>query len=264
MKELMTVFAACAIAGAAVAVDSNIVGYQMHNLKAGPNLMGVAWEAVDVAGQPIGLADIMDISQLTSINEDGDVYGDYVNVWNIGSGWDANVYYYVDQPSWNEPGLNYEKTWMDGDFQPCNPTLDAGQAFWLFLKANISDFPFKGQVAENGSLATLTTGPNLIANPIPRDINLSNASVVAVEGATSVNEDGDIFGDYVNVWNIGSGWEASVYYYVDQPSWNEPGLNYEKTWMDGDFTPGVASIPAGSAFWYFAKDAGVEVTFKAL
>ena len=262
MKELMTVFAACAIAGAAVAVDSNIVGYQMHNLKAGPNLMGVAWEAVDVAGQPIGLSDMMDTTLLTSYDEDAIVEGDSIQTWSIGSGW-GPVYFYVNQPSWNYGAVDYTDTWMDGGFTPCNPTLDAGQAFWLFLKNDISDFPFKGQVAENGAVATLTVGPNLIANPLPRAIDLADPSVVTASGQTSYDEDAIVEGDSIQTWSIGSGW-GPVYFYVNQPSWNYGAVDYTDTWMDGGFSPCSAMIPTGSGFWYFAKNVGVEITFKGL
>ena len=243
-------------------MDSNIVGYQMHDLKAGPNLMGVAWEGVLAADGKIALSDMMDITQLTSYDETGEIEGDYVQTWDVGSGWGA-VYYYVDQPSWNYGAVDYSSTWMDVGFAPCNPTLDAGQAFWLFLKNDINNFSFSGQVAENGAVTTLVAGPNLIANPIPRAVNLADSSVVTVVGATSYDETGEIEGDYVQAWDVGLGW-GSVYYYVNQPSWNYGAVDYTDTWMDVGFAPGSAIVPTGSAFWYFAKNADVEITFKSL
>ena len=245
-----------------MAVDSNIVGYQLHDLKAGANLMGVAWEGVTAVDGKIALSDMMDTTKLTSVNADGDVYGDYVQVWEIGSGW-GNAYYYIDQPSWNYDDVDYSSTWMDGNFQPCNPEIAAGQAFWLFLKTDVNNFPFKGQVAENGVITVLSSGPNLIANPLPRTINLADHAAVTIIGATSVNVDGDVYGDSIQTWELGSGW-GNAFYFVNQPSWNYDAVDYTNTWMDGEFMPGVALVSAGSGFWYFAENSGVEITFKGL
>ena len=259
MKELVTVFAACAIAGAALAVDSNIVGYQMHNLKAGPNLMGVAWEGIGDSGEQIGLADIMDITQLTSYDVSEYVEGDYAQAWDINIGNWGPVYFYIDEPSW---GSSYENTWMTDGYAPINPKLDAGQAFWLFLKDDINNFPFKGQVAESGAIITLENGPNLIANPLPRSVNLVDEALVLFGGQkTSYDVSEYAEGDSVQTWDYSIGNWGPIYLYIDEPTW---GTSYENTWMTDGYVPGSAVVSAGSGFWYFAKKAGVEVTFKGL
>ena len=229
----------------------------MHNLKAGANLMGVAWEGVLTADGKIALSDMMpDTAKLTSY---GMEEGDYVMTWDIGLGWDA-TYFYINDPSWNYDDVDYTDTWMTAGMIPCSPMLEAGQAFWLFLKEDINDFAFKGQVAENGAITTLAEGMNLIANPLPRIINFADSSVVTVTGATSYDA---VEGDSIMTWDIGSGWGA-VYYYINQPSWNYDDVDYTDTWMTAGMMPGAAVIPVGSGFWYFATNAGTEIMFKGL
>jgi hypothetical protein len=254
MKKLVTVFAACAIAGMAMALDSNIVGYQMHNVKAGLNLMGVAWEGVMATDGKIALEDLMDSSLLTPfvIFSDDPVDGDYVDTWIVGDSWGAR-YFYMDDPILG-------KGWMDSvTLTPVVGGLDAGQAFWLFLNNDISDFPFKGQVAEGGTIHTLAAGLNLIANPIPRDIVLMDTKVIEFDGITPfvIFSDDPVDGDFIDTWTIGGSWGAR-YFYMDDPILG-------KGWMDSvTLDPVTDKLLCGSGFWFFATETGVEVTFKGL
>jgi len=234
----------------------------MHNLKAGPNLMGVAWEDVMTLDGKIDLKEMMDTTRLTSydlLGSDGE--GDSILTWDVGSGW-GDVYFYLDAEEVFEDAA-YADTWADDGLSPVSVRLEPGQAFWLILKNDISDFPFKGQVAENGTIHTLAEGPNLIANPLPRAIDFTDKTVVTTSGATPydlLGSDGE--GDSILTWNIGSGW-GDVYFYIDAEAVFEDAA-YADTWADDGLNPANAVIPVGSGLWYIAKNAGVKVTFKGL
>lgn len=152
---------------------------------------------------------------------------------------------------------------MNGNFEPCNPAVDAGSAFWLYANNDIADLKFRGQVAKSASSYTLTAGKmNLCANPTPSVLNLIDGNQVVLTGKTSYSADGNTPGDYIDTWDLATGTWGARYYYVDQATaWQDPV--YADTWMDINFVP-VAStaIPEGTGFWYFAN-AAVTLTFPA-
>ena len=247
------------------------MGYQQFNLAApGPHLLAVSWTAPTDTDGKADLNKIMDTSKLTSVDATGDVMGDYINTWEVGSGW-SKTYYYINQPAFNYEDeetkqlVDYTDTWMDADWVPgCK--LDPGQAFWFYPKASIVGFTFSGQVAQAAPTFTLTSGPNLIANPVSAVLDLADESQVVITGKTSVDSTGDVMGDYINTWVVGSGW-STTYYYINQPSFNyvddetKQLVDYTDTWMDADWVPGGTAISAGAGFWYYAKSAGVQFQF---
>ena len=240
----------------ALAADSNIVGYQMHSLKAGASIMGVPWEGVQTPDGKIGLSEMIDTSKLTPFDVDNAEAGDSVQIWDAGSGWSV-PYNYVDA---GDIDASYADTWMDGDQVPHNLRLDPGQALCLFLKNTTPVLSFAGQVPEGGTQIVLAQGYNLLASSLPRTISLGNKSVVTISGQTPFDVDNAEAGDSVQVWDIGSGW-GLPFNYVDA---GDIDPSYADAWMDGDQVVVDVIAPIGSGFLYFAKKAGVTVTFKGL
>ena len=238
----------------------NLVGYQTIKLRDDSNLLGVNWESVGKDGKA-KLVDILDCSKLTSINEDfDDLSGDYIMAWDLEKGgWDSVTYQYCNLPVYGE---EYENVWLGDEYAITDLAFNCGDAFWLFCKNAIDSISFAGQVA-NGSVggATLQLGANLLSNTRPAALDLTDASVVEITGATSINEDfDDLSGDYVMAWDSVKGnWNSVTFQYCDLPVY---GKEYEKVWLGDEYAIGPTEIPSGTGFWYFAKKAGVTITFK--
>ena len=267
MKKLM-IAAAAAVCGSVFALESaNIVGYNSVKVKGGKmNLLTVSFETVGNEAGKATLKDVMSRDGLVSYSEDGETAGDYIDTWDMENGNWGKTYYYVNQPSWNEGEIDYTDTWMDADFVPGNPEMVSGSSFWLFHNGeDIDALTFAGQVAAGSKAYTLTGGKmNLCGNPLPVVLNLADKNQVSVANATSYSEDGETAGDYVDTWDLTIGNWGKTYYYVNQPSWNEGGVDYTDTWMDADFVPSATDIQVGSGFWYYAVGNGTTLTFTAL
>ena len=254
-----------------------MVGYNKVFVKGNKmNLLTISWESV---GKDKGyLGDVMDKSQLVSFKDDYVTPGDYINTWNMAEGDWGQVYYYVDQPSWDyqdeQTGewVRYSDTWMDPDFVPVNPEMMSGSSFWLFHEGeDIEALSFAGQVSLSGTSYTLKGGKmNLCGNPYASLLNLADKNQVKITGMTSFHDDYVTPGDYINTWDLTTADWGQVYYYVNQPTWDyqdeQTGewVRYSDTWMDPDFVPTSTAIQAGAGFWYYAVENGVTFAFEQL
>ena len=261
MKKLMITAAAalCATVSVNAIESANTVGYSTASVVGGKmNLLCVSWETIGNAQGKATLNDVMDTSALTSYDADA---GDYIDTWDMENGNWGPTYYYVDKGTDPDWGPEYADTWMNGAFEPCNPAVDPGSAFWLYANNNIAEFKFHGQVCAAGTAYTLTAGKmNLCANPYPAVLNLNDKSQVVITGATSYDADE---GDYIDTWDLTTGNWGATYYYVDKGTDPDWGPEYADTWMNGAFEPvSTTAIPAGSGFWYNAK-APVTLTFTS-
>lgn len=236
------------------------------------NLLTVSWEKVGT--EKVYLDDVMGKKGLVSVDETGDVMGDYINTWNYEVGSWGETYYYINQPSWNfEEGgklIDYTDTWMGANSgYPENPEMTAGSSFWLYhIGDDIEALPFAGQVTAGAPTYTLMAGQmNLCGNPFASELDLRNKSQVKITGATSVDEEGNVMGDYINTWDLTVGSWGETYYYINQPSWNfEEGgklIDYTDTWMGANSGyPENTAIQPGAGFWYYAKENNVTLAFE--
>ena len=134
----MTVFAACAIAGAAVAVDSNIVGDVTKTTDANKmDILGVPFQ--NVGDTVINIQDVTPVSGI-------DLFGrDFLRVWNPATATYVTASYFGD--TYDVTDINYEHDlgpgWADGDTQVrLDFTIDAGQGFWLQTRSDaVVSFP---------------------------------------------------------------------------------------------------------------------------
>ena len=197
----MTVFAACAIAGAAVAVDSNIVGYTTKGVAASQKTISGA-QFVEVGEAGLELSSI----KLENVDMDGGVV---IQWWN-GSGY--------DRAAW------VEKNWGDGvpwwgdesDWEvEITHTFAPGEGFWVQMPGGVSGATVtqSGEVAVD-NVATFdfdlaASTKYLMINPLPTELNLSDITIV----------NADMDGGVVIQW-----WNGSSY---DRAAW------VEKNWGDG-------------------------------
>ena len=258
MKKLMIVASAalCGTVGFGEIVSANTVGYNTVDLVAGPNLLSLSWENVGTGSGVASLNDVMDTSKLSSCDEEANG-GDEINTWNVAAGdWGA-VYRYANLPDIDP---SYADTWINGDGMPVNPVVPTGSAFWLFAEKPVEGFCIKGQVANTeSSVITLVKGPNLIANPLPSDLNLNDKNQVVCANLVSCDEEAN-GGDEINTWNANTGDWGAVYRYANLP---DIDAAYADTWIDGEGMPvATTAIPAGTGFWFFASGDGTTLTFK--
>ena len=143
MKKLM-IAAAAAVCGSVFALESaNIVGYNSVKVKGGKmNLLTVSFETVGNEAGKATLKDVMSRDGLVSYSEDGETAGDYIDTWDMENGNWGKTYYYVNQPSWNEGGVDYTDTWMDADFVPSATDIQVGSGFWDYAVGNGTTLTF--------------------------------------------------------------------------------------------------------------------------
>ena len=122
----------------------NLVGYNNVLLKGNKmNLLCVSWETIGNNNHKATLNEVMDTSKLTSYSEDGETPGDYINAWDMEAGNWGKIYYYVNQPSWNEGEYDWTDTWCDGETMPVDSTtIPAGSGFWYYACGEGTTFTF--------------------------------------------------------------------------------------------------------------------------
>ena len=66
----------------------------------------------------------------------GDEAGDYINTWNLADANWGNVYYHINDPTWNYDNVDYTDTWMTDGYVPCATEIAAGSGFWYYAVAD--------------------------------------------------------------------------------------------------------------------------------
>jgi len=205
----MTVFAACAIAGAAVAVDSNIVGYTTKGLTANQKAISGA-QFVEVGEAGLELSSI----KLENVPAEGTAT---IQWWN-GSGY--------EQAAWVE--MNWDSGipwWGDGnDWEvEITHTFAPGEGFWIVTPSGVSGAKVtqSGEVALSESVSydfdLAANKKFMFINPLPTDLILADITLanVPAEGTATIQ------------WWNGSGY--------DQAAWVE--MNWDSGipwWGDGN------------------------------
>jgi hypothetical protein len=221
------IFAPCA--GAEAVYSENVVGYTKINATQGLNILG--GQFITVGGGNLN------IQKITSEDLTG---GDTAQFWN-GTSYTTVFYYGVN----NEGGVydTDEETclgpgWGDINQIVVNRAINAGEGFWIQAGA-ASTVTISGEITSSAQVS-LSSGLNLVANPVPAAINVSEISAVGLEG-----------GDTAQFWN-GSSYTTVFYYGLN----NEGGVydTDEETCLGpgwGDINQIVVSMPivVGQGFW---------------
>ena len=135
--------------------------------------------------------------------------------------------------------------------------LQCGEGFWV-KAANSGTITLLGEVVATNITLRLSTGYNIVANPYPCDLKITNFG--RLDDSFAGYDDNYDFTTTMEVWN-GSGysfygWAGTSGTDVD----DDDSLDY--TWTDLVAEPVDGSIPAGSSVWIKAAHAGT-ITFAA-
>ena len=246
----MTVFAACAIAGAAMAVDSNIVGYVTKTTAANKmDILGVPFQ--NVGDTTLNVQDILPQSGFV----DG---ADVLRVWNPITTKYVAVSYYSD--TYDSADTNYDTDlgpgWADTDQFRVDFTLSPGQGFWLTTRNNAS-VSIAGEVlaATDNKVSTTANKMDIICNTFPVDASVQDITPVSgfVDGA-----------DVLRVWNPITAKYVAASYYGD--TYDSADINYDTDlgpgWADTDQFRLDFPILAGQGFWLTTRNNAV-VSFLA-
>ena len=195
MKELVTVFAACAIAGMAAAVDSNVVGYTTKPLTANQKVISGA-QFVEVGEEGLELSSI----KLENVIADG---GASIQWWN-GSKYESAAWldiYFSGLDGWGD----------ENTAEAVNHMFAAGEGFWIVMPGGVSGATVTqaGEVTLSNSLSynfgLEANKKCMVINPLPTLLGLSDIKLV------NVVADG---GASIQWWN-GSKYESAAWLDID-------------------------------------------------
>ena len=253
MKKLM--FAAAVMAaGAAMAVESSIVGYTTQAVGANKYAMiGVQFEGISNSDGEIAINDFITGDFAATDYDDQDEFLDTateIQVWE-GSGY--THYYYL-----NAHG-DYATGWCDdwGDYT--EDTLLPGTAVWFWAKTGACNVTTPGQVfSEDDTEITCKEAKyTMVANFMPVELDLNNSDQVTFDGLIGTDyDDMDEFLETASEIQLWEGSGYTHYYYLNAHS------DYATGWCDdwGDYL--TDTIPVGRGFWAWAKTGTYKFCFK--
>jgi hypothetical protein len=255
MKNLVTAFAACMIAGlvSADGVESqNVVGYTTVDIAANTfSMVGVQFEAVGGGSNTIQNL-FAEPSEGAFKGGAGVADSDYLQVWNT-SGYYVQ-YYFGD---WSGAyGTQYDNKWYkDGnDAEPTTDKLAPGAAVWFSRTGVATSATMSGQVVTSATNTVVLAANTytMFSNPYPIALSLADKTAggtvdwinSGLKGGSGVAD-----ADYIQIWNT-AGYYVQ-YYFGD---WSGAyGAAYDKQWYkDGDdASPTTDSIAVGGAAWIY-------------
>jgi len=216
--------------------SQNIVGYvSTVNLAANYFTM-VAPPFSAVGGTAIPVASLFsDNSSFIASDTEGGA--DTLKVWN-GTGYDT---YFFSSDADNK--------WASGDdsFSETTATLPAGSAFWFFRRgAALTGMTVAGQVlTTNVTVAVAGNYFTMVGNPFAAPLPIKS---LTAPGLIASDTEGGA--DTLKVWN-GTGYDTYFY-----------SSDADNKWASGDdsFSETTATLPAGSAFWFFRRGVATSLT----
>ena len=236
MKKLVTVFAACAIAGLAMAVDSNIVGYITKTTDANKmDILGMSFQ--EIGGADLNVQDIL--------LEGADPYGgtDILRVWNPQTAKYTYAIYFNDTYADYDYDPDLGPGWADADQIRFDFTIPAGQGFWLTTSGNASA-TIAGEVLAktDNKVSTDANKMDILSNTFPVDANVQDVKFVS--GA-------DPYGgtDILRVWNPQTAKYTYAIYFHDTYADYDYDPDLGAGWADADQIRLDFSILAGQGFW---------------
>jgi len=139
MKKLVTVFAACAIAGLAMAqTDSNIVGYKTVTLNQNYTILGFNFE--DCGGGPLSLQEVIPYAEGMTANSAGGT-ADNIQIQNASGGYDT--YFMCNGFLGKTASLICSNKWVSsvsGSTTPASASILFGKGAWYLSRATEPDF----------------------------------------------------------------------------------------------------------------------------
>jgi hypothetical protein len=255
MKKLIALaaLAACLPTFAGTVESSNTVGYTKVNLDAGYNMIGVQF--VDIGGTAKALATVATLdSSMAGCDDEGN-YATKMLVFRNGDylpdfGWSgtAGTEYFDGEVPDNE--------WLNLDLEETDDSLDRGDAFWV-KAGSAGTITLVGQVPTGTITIPLSAGYNMVANPYPKAVKVSEFGQLAASMA-GCDDEGNfatkmlVFknGDYLPDFGW-SGTAGTDYFDGEVP---------DNKWVNLDLEETNDTVDAGHAVWIKAGSAG-SITF---
>ena len=165
MKELVTVFAACAIAGAVVAADSNVVGYNTLPPDGPWSMLGISF--TECAGGALKLDKL----------EGAFTSGDQIQVpFTMSDGFtpDFVTYQYLTEAD----DLVDADGWYDGGWSYIGDTveLSQGEGVWYYSASGIKGVTVAGEVSKNVFSKTFVEPFTMTSSGFPVKFNPNAAN----------------------------------------------------------------------------------------
>ena len=251
MKKLMFAAAVRAV-GAAMAIESQIVGYQNFDIKAGKwYLIGAQFQTL--SGTAIDLQDFIKSENLTPGETEYDENAPTIKKYD-GSGYVTYVY-----SSGNDMGDEFDPpAWLDNGGDPAaNININVGESVWFMAKSDAS-ISVAGQVVSAGAKdVTLVANKwNLLANPYPEAFELNGDKFDCSNLVPGGNEY-DTSAPTLKVYD-GSGYVTYVY-----ASENDMGDEFDPPqWLDNGGDPTEVSVASGAGIWLMYKNSAESLTVK--
>ena len=236
------------------------MGYTTQDFAAGQwYLVGVQFEEVGSDAGTVAFDDLITMSGVTaSAYDDQESAGAEIQYFD-GVGYD-HFYYISDAYDAQDNDVGHDCWALDG-YETTANKKSLGEGFWFKVPATAisgtASMKVKGQVASDVS-KTVSFAANtwkIVSNPFPVALGLQN---VTTTGVTAVAyDDQESAGAEIQYFD-GVGYDH-FYYISDAYDAEDNDVGHDCWAKDGYITTGT-QIPAGSAFWFKAKQSG-SMTF---
>ena len=252
---------AAAVAAGAMAVESaNTVGTQSQAIVGDQwYLVGIQFEEVGSDAGTIAFDDLLTMNGVTAAAyDDQETDAAQIQYFN-GVGYDF-LYYISDAYDATDKDVGHDCWAIDG-YETTANKKNLGEGFWLKVPAvaipATATMNIKGQVVTNPTKTVDFTANTwkIISNPFPVALGLQNVTTTGVTAAAYDDQEKDAA--QIQYFN-GVGYD--FYYYIsDAYDATDNDVGHDCWAIDGYITTGT-QIPAGSAFWFKAKQSG-SMTF---
>ena len=258
-KKIYALAALAAVAlpaWAAEVYSSNIVGYQKVALQPGYNLVGVQF--TKVGGEALDLSDAFILDESYAGYDEDYEFSSTLRVWNTDAqtyvtyGWAGTSGTDVD----NDASL--DNTWTDLEAYAVEDSLPKAQGIWIRAE-KAGTALVSGEVMTNSLVVALEPGFNLVANPYPRAVKVTNFGKLDA-GYAGYDEDYN-FKTTLRKWSttaqtyVNYGWAGTSGSEIDDDA------SLDNTWTDLEAYATDDEIQPGEGVWIRAEKAG-SITFS--
>ena len=236
-------------------VSSNIVGYQKVNLRAGFNL--VASQFLLVGGETKDIQDYVEADNtMPGLDENGS-FQTTMRVWT-GTGYSTYGWLNATDGTANEVPEWNSKWVLEDSSDLADVDMNVGDGYWVIC-SEAATATFAGEVpsTDGNPSVSVSQGFNLIANPLPADINIQNIQPSA--SLLGLDENGS-FQTTMRVWT-GTGYSTYGWLDADDGTANEvPEWNSKWVLEDSSDLANV-TVGIGEGFWLISPSASGSVSF---
>ena len=240
-------------ASAAEVASANVVGYTKIQLNEGYNMVGVQFS--DIGGAEKSLTNVFKLDETFAGYNDDYKFFTKMRIWN-GNGYD--LYGWAGTAGTDvDDDASLDNTWTDIEAEPVEGEfMPVASGAWIIAEKE-GVLTSCGEVVLKDITINLEEGYNIVCNPFPCEVSITNFGVL---DETFAGYDDDYkFSTKMRIWNGNGydlyGWAGTSGTDVD----DDPSL--DNTWTDIEAEPVEGTIKAGEAVWIIAEKAG-SITFK--